>query len=480
MGKVFMITDGLENMGALRTGGQGSVYKGRRIGEVITAVKLLPTPILTESKKDKSFRDFQNEVEKLKKVNEKPNPNVVKILSSGITESGSFPYIEMEFIEGPDLEELLKPPHDPVFSVREIIKVADQMANALAHCHEVGVKHGDIKSNNVKFNVHTGNYVLLDFGLSIMSDEQRRTSLRRAGTIEFMAPEQNTGQILYQTDIYSYGIILYELLAGTVPFPLENNGETDRNNVMVSHMETPVPDVLSLRRDHLPARWSETRKNREMQVPVWLIEVIGKCLEKKPEKRFATGMELHEAVIYQSILAVENNKNNTDTAAVLQSENERLRGLILQYQKGAGIPKERSINEVTGLSDNAPSAKRSAIRISKPFFLTLILLTICLVALAGYLAFSDRDSNYTASTVSDTLSADSSAVTAKPLSLKVQEVDNKKSSGSISKEPEKANAGRQEILTDKPGKVKKHGKNSPGKKKSNKGKKNKFIDVRFY
>src|SRR4028118_968918 len=144
MAKVFTITEGLENMGALKTGGQGSVYKGRRIGEIISAVKLLPTPIHNENNDDKNFRDFQNEVEKLKKVNEKPNPNVVKILNSGITESGSLPFIEMEFIEGPDLEELLKPPHDPVFNVREVIKVADHLSSALAHCHKVGVKHGDI------------------------------------------------------------------------------------------------------------------------------------------------------------------------------------------------------------------------------------------------------------------------------------------------------------------------------------------------
>lgn len=177
MGKVFTITEGLENMGALKTGGQGSVYKGRRIGEIITAVKLIPTPIYSESPDDKNFLDFQNEVQKLRKVNESPNPNVVKILSSGITETGAFPFIEMEFIEGPDLEELLKEPHEPVFSIKEVIKVAEQLSCALAHCHRVEVKHGDIKSNNVKFNLHTGNYVLLDFGLAVMSDEQRRTSL---------------------------------------------------------------------------------------------------------------------------------------------------------------------------------------------------------------------------------------------------------------------------------------------------------------
>lgn len=190
MGKVFTITEGLENMGALRTGGQGSVYKGRRIGPIISAVKLLPTPIHTESTDDKNYRNFLNEVEKLKKVNEVPNPNVVKILNSGITESGSFPFIEMEFIEGPDLEELLKPPHDAIFTIKETIKLADQLANALCHCHKVGVKHGDIKSNNIKFNKYSGNYVLLDFGLSVISDEERRSSMRHAGAIEFMAPSR--------------------------------------------------------------------------------------------------------------------------------------------------------------------------------------------------------------------------------------------------------------------------------------------------
>src|SRR3982751_6845138 len=128
MSKVFTITSGLETMGALKTGGQGSVYKGRRVGEIITAIKILPTPIYSETADDKNFTAFQNEVEKLKRVNEQPNPNVVKILSSGITETGNLPFIEMEFVEGPDLEELLKPPHDAVFSIKEALKVAEQLS----------------------------------------------------------------------------------------------------------------------------------------------------------------------------------------------------------------------------------------------------------------------------------------------------------------------------------------------------------------
>ncbi|WP_179415586.1 serine/threonine-protein kinase [Mucilaginibacter sp. E4BP6] len=305
MSKVFTITEGLENLGALRTGGQGSVYKGKRIGQIITAVKILPTPIHSESEEDKNYRNFINEVEKLKKVNEVPNPNVVKILNSGITESGSFPFIEMEFIEGPDLEELLKAPNEKVFTIKETIKLADQLACALSHCHKVGVKHGDIKSNNVKFNIHSGNYVLLDFGLSVMSDEQRRSSMRHAGAIEFMAPEQNEGKMLFSTDIYSYGIILYELLAGQVPFPLHDNGETARNTVMLAHMESAVPDVLHLRRQNLPQSWSKAQQEREMQVPLWLITLINHCLEKQPESRYSNGSELHEVIARGSIAEIK-------------------------------------------------------------------------------------------------------------------------------------------------------------------------------
>lgn len=324
MAKVFTITEGLENMGALKTGGQGSVYKARRVGEIITAVKLLPTPIHSETEQDKNFISFQNEVTKLKRVNEEPNPNVVKILSSGITDSGSFPFIEMEFIEGPDMEELLKPPHDAIFTVKEAIKVAEQLSNALAHCHRLDVKHGDMKSNNVKFNKHTGNYMLIDFGLSAMSDEQRRTSLRHAGAIEFMAPEQSGGQLLFQTDIYGFGIILFELLAGQVPFPLNDSSETARNMVMVAHMEQQPPDLKELRRKNLPDNWPNEKKEREMQIPEWLLSMIYRCLRKKPEERFANGIELHNYIFVNSVNVTTRSQFDGPTESAWQQQAEKL------------------------------------------------------------------------------------------------------------------------------------------------------------
>jgi len=366
MSKVFTITEGLENMGALRTGGQGSVYKGRRIGPIISAVKLLPTPIHTESTDDKNYRNFLNEVDKLKKVNEVPNPNVVKILNSGITDSGSFPFIEMEFIEGPDLGELLSPPHDKIFTLKDTVKLADQLACALAHCHKVGVKHGDIKSNNIKFNVHSGNYVLLDFGLSIMSDEERRSSMRHAGAIEFMAPEQNEGKMLFQTDVYSYGVILYELLAGEVPFPLKDNGETARNTVMVAHMESPVPDLLHLRKQNLPADWPKAQRQAEMNVPDWLLKLIYKCLEKSPENRYVDGVALHDAIVQNSIANIKEDVIVPGPVAVMEQ------------QEVPPVIYERPTN--------APIAA-NMILVSKPVFAGLMILLLGFMGYTGYLLY---------------------------------------------------------------------------------------------
>ena len=374
MAKVFTITEGLENLGALKTGGQGSVYKARRIGEIITAVKLLPTPIYSESPDDKHFTDFQNEVNKLKRVNKNPNPNVVKILSSGITETGSLPFIEMEYIEGPDLEELLQSPNDPIFSIKEVIKVADQLSNALLHCHKADVKHGDIKTNNIKFNVHSGNYVLLDFGMAIMSDEQRRTSLRQAGAIEFMAPEQNEGRILLQTDVYSFGVVLFELLSSTVPFPIIDKGETARNNVMLAHMEKEPPDVLALRRNALPSAWSEERRRNEMQVPEWLVNTIYICLQKKPEQRFRDGEALHNYIVLRNTKTVPS-ITISDEVLQLQQEKQKLieeRDTLLQ-QLSLFQQRENTLSEISwkNLKHKTNSKKRAF-----PFLFFLLLISV--------------------------------------------------------------------------------------------------------
>jgi serine/threonine protein kinase len=402
MAKIFTITEGLENLGALKSGGQGSVYKARKTGEIITAIKILPTPIASESEDDKHFISFQNEVQKLKKVNEIPNPNVVSIIASGITSSGNLPYIEMEYIEGPDLGELLKPPYEPVFTIKETIKVADQLANALAHCHRANIKHGDIKSNNVKFNQHTGNYMLLDFGLSVMSDEQRRTSIRYAGAIEFMAPEQSSGETLFETDVYSFGIILFELLAGTVPFPLINKGEMARNAVMLAHMETLPPDIVSLRRHALPDSWSNDKQEREMEMPIWLLCMIDKCLEKEPARRFKNGTELQEFIHLGTVAEERKKGTNVSEAETtkLQTNESLWRKEIVKLQTHLA-EKEELLKELQYQVDTRDkelyeakyynSTKQNGV--SKSLFFVVLIIALGLAGFAAYNTFYDPGKN---------------------------------------------------------------------------------------
>lgn len=402
MSKVFTIAEGLENLGALRTGGQGSVYKGKRTGTIYSAVKLIPTPIHTESGDDKNYRNFQNEVAKLQKVNEIPNPNIVKILSSGVTESGSFPYIEMEYIDGPDLNELLAPPHEKIFALKELLKVADQLACALAHCHKVGVKHGDIKSNNVKYNIHTGNYVLLDFGLAIMSEEQRRSSIRHAGAVEFMAPEQHEGKMLLQTDVYSYGVIIYELLTGEVPFPLTGEGDSGRNAVMLGHMEAEVPDAIRARKLNLPEEWPEAKMRQEMQVPAWLVKLINKCLQKKPEDRFVDGQELHDAIVTGSLSASAGTVGtgiggiSKATIDALKAENKKLQQQVLELQ--TAISDQEIVDGVPQVPDN-----ESKITVSKLGFNALVALLVLFVGFSVYAAFYKKDARLPKTTTQDSL-----------------------------------------------------------------------------
>ncbi|MFD2144957.1 serine/threonine protein kinase [Mucilaginibacter antarcticus] len=301
----------------------------------------------------------------------------------------------MEFIEGPDLGELLKKPHDPIFTIPEIIKVANQLASALAHCHKVSVKHGDIKSNNVKFNIHTGNYVLLDFGLAIMSDEQRRDSLKNAGAVEFMAPEQNEGNLLPQSDVYSYGIILYELVAGVVPFPLTDNGNSARNNVMIAHVEMPVPDLLETRRQNLPPEWPEEKKEREMQLPEWLLQLVSKCLEKKPLDRYADGMELQQAILLQnSALAI---KNDTERALVMENVNESLQTTLAEEQNKVKMLHQEIARLETTLASTGN--KKPQVGMPKAAMFGIGLLLLGCGAFAGRLLFSSQPATTPIATV---------------------------------------------------------------------------------
>jgi serine/threonine protein kinase len=198
-----------------------------------------------------------------------------------------------------------------------------------------------------------------------MSEEERRSSMRHAGAIEFMAPEQNEGKMLLQTDVYSYGVILFELLTGTVPFPLSDNGETARNTVMVSHMEAAIPDILELRQKNLPDGWSAKQKAQEMNVPQWMLNLVYKCLEKTPENRYANGMELHDAITEHSIANIKLDDSPKTSYQITPTESSAYTNPVVEYQ----------------------AEQDSDVKLSKPVFALLILLLVSFMGYSAYLQF---------------------------------------------------------------------------------------------
>lgn len=174
--------------------------------------------------------------------------------------------------------------------------------------------------------------------------------------------------MLFQTDIYSYGVILYELLAGQVPFPLKDNGETARNAVMIAHLESEVPDLLKLRRKNMPETWTAAQQEREMQVPVWLLDMVLHCLKKSPENRYNNGMQLQEAIVENSIADIKTDKANNVNKAVLHKE----------------------IGGLTAPANSAPMyepGRNGMVYISRPVFAGLMFLLLGFMVFTGYTLF---------------------------------------------------------------------------------------------
>jgi serine/threonine-protein kinase len=193
-----------------------------------------------------------------------------------------------------------------------------------------------------------------------------------------MAPEQYEGLMLLESDIYSFGVVLYELLGGQVPFPLMDNGETARNNVRISHIETPIPDVLELRKQNIPERWTDEQKVREMYVPKWLLMLLNKCLEKNPADRFSNGLALQDFIM-QNIVS-QSQLNNLD--AKVQKP------IIEKYQQILAA-KDLEISTLKKQIGNNPNHTKSGIKVPAPIFFVSLILLSGLILFAGYNFFRE-------------------------------------------------------------------------------------------
>jgi len=256
----------------LGSGGMGEVYLAddTRLNRQI-ALKLLPPKFTINPDR---VRRFEREARAASALN---HPNIVTIFEIGKSDSAHF--IVTEFVDGKTLRQLI---NEKPFRLSEALSVVIQVADALTGAHAAGIIHRDIKPENIMVRAD-GYAKILDFGLAKLtelqttdSDLETPTLLQSSpglvmGTVQYMSPEQARGKnVGVRTDIWSLGVVLYELLSGRVPF----SGETP-SHVMVSLMEDELPSLKGY-----------------ANVPPELERIVGKALRKNQKERYQTASQL--------------------------------------------------------------------------------------------------------------------------------------------------------------------------------------------
>lgn len=259
MRKGFVLNGRYQIIKRLGEGGMADVYlaKDLILGRLV-AVKVLRLDFRDDKKAQERFRHEAMAATAL------DNPHIVGIYD--VDEMDGMQYIAMEYIDGEDLKYYIKN-HFPI-PYAQVIDILEQILSAVHEAHRHNIIHRDLKPQNVLIDKN-GYAKITDFGISKAESENTMTQTRSiVGSIHYLSPEQIKGQVAnQQSDIYSLGIILYEMLTGKVPF----NGET-AVSIAIKHSQTPIPSV----RDFDP------------RIPQALENVVLKATTKDPRNRYDT------------------------------------------------------------------------------------------------------------------------------------------------------------------------------------------------
>jgi serine/threonine protein kinase len=263
---------GYKIQGVLGKGGMATVYKARQISlDRMVALKVIHQNLIHDAE---FISRFHQEAKLSASLN---HPNIVTVHDIG--QAGSVHYMAMELLEGRDLHQCIR--QQGKISIYATVEIGKAMSKALDYAGKQGVIHRDVKSSNV-FLHKDGRIILMDFGIAKAITDSGLTQIGEVmGTPEFMSPEQAQGRPLdARSDLYSLGVVLYECLAGRVPF-------TDQNKMAIVH--SVIYDAVPSPKIYNP------------DVPAWLENVVIKLLSKDPAKRFASGKELFQALDYRPV-----------------------------------------------------------------------------------------------------------------------------------------------------------------------------------
>jgi len=243
----------LEEIGA---GGMGIVYKAEdsKLNRTVALKFVVPRILRREEDRERFMREAQTAAS----IN---HPNICTIYE--IDEEGENLFIAMEYVEGQSLKDMVE--KGPL-KTESVLDAAIQIADGLKEAHDAGVVHRDIKSSNILIT-KKGQAKIMDFGLAKPLEESKITETATImGTIAYMSPQQASGEAFdHRADIWSFGVVLYEMLSGQLPF----GGEHQQLVLYAILNQNPQPI-----------------KDLPYAVPIELDRIINKCLEKEPGERY--------------------------------------------------------------------------------------------------------------------------------------------------------------------------------------------------
>lgn len=262
------INDRYEIIRSIGEGGMANVYLGYdTILDRNVAIKVLRGDL---SNDEKFVRRFQREALSASSL---AHPNIVEMYDVG--EDNGLYYIVMEYIEGKTLKQLLK--KRGTLALSEAIDIMLQLTDGMAHAHDSYIIHRDLKPQNIMIK-DDGQIKITDFGIAMALNSTQLTQTNSVmGSVHYLPPEQASGKgCTIKSDIYSMGIIFYELLSGSLPFRGDNAVE-----IALKHMRDPLPSL----REENPA------------IPQSIENIIRKATAKNPKNRYDDARSMHEDLL---------------------------------------------------------------------------------------------------------------------------------------------------------------------------------------